>query len=149
MNEDDLTLLDDERSHLEKSIDGLSNFQDRLRHMAVDWLVLLILNGLAHRYILNKIFKSDLLHDSEFIWSVALVIYFIYYLFLEGVFGRTIGKFLNKTKLLTENQDKPKMKSIIIRAIVRLIPLQFITILTPMNRTLHDRLSNTWVVRVK
>lgn len=76
----------------------------------------------------------------------GLVILFFYYLITEMYFSRTFGKYFTKTIVVKHNGSKPNMKSIIIRTVSRLIPLEPFSFLTA-ERGWHDTLSVTYVVK--
>ena len=70
---------------------------------------------------------------------------FLYYLFFEGIFKRSPGKWLSISKVVTKKGNKPYFWQIIIRSLVRItiIDCFFIPFL---DKPLHDYLSNTEVV---
>lgn len=70
---------------------------------------------------------------------------FIYYVFFEGIFKRSPGKWLSISKVVHKNGSKPYFWQIIIRSIVRItiIDCFFIPFL---DKPLHDYLSKTEVV---
>lgn len=76
----------------------------------------------------------------------GLVILFFYYLITEMYFSRTFGEYFTKTMVAKHNGSRPKMKSIIIRALSRLIPFEPFSFLTA-ERGWHDTLSVTFVVK--
>lgn len=140
-------LLDDERSEMQKRIVCISNIQDRLRHFVIDFILIVAMTIALRSIILSA--RFDGMNHTAVLDLVALsAIYFSYFVFLEFQFGLTIGKYFNKTRVVNEEQEKPNLQAVIIRAIIRPIPFQFILRLLPFNRTLHDYLSKTWVVRI-
>jgi uncharacterized RDD family membrane protein YckC len=76
----------------------------------------------------------------------GLVILFFYYLTTEMYFSRTFGKYFTKTLVVKHDGSRPNMKSIIIRTLSRLIPLESFSFLTAV-RGWHDTLSVTYVVK--
>ncbi len=77
-----------------------------------------------------------------FFWSTL----FVYYTFFEAIFGRTLGKFVSYSKVVTNAGKKPNILWILVRSLARLtiIDLFFQPFLN--NKTLHDYLSKTNVV---
>lgn len=144
---DDLDLIDDERTELQKRIKSISNLPDRLRHLAIDFILILGMLVLIKNLFLSTGYERG---NTGFIidFSVLLLLYFAYYVFLEFQYGLTVGKWLNKTRVVNESQEKPSFKAVVIRAVIRPIPFQFVLRLFPYQRTLHDLLSKTWVVRI-
>ena len=72
---------------------------------------------------------------------------FSYYFIFEGITGRTLGKFLTFTKVVTSAGKRPSFLQYFFRSLLRL------TIIDPffipfLDRPLHDALSKTRVVQV-
>ncbi|MEC5167436.1 putative RDD family membrane protein YckC [Flavobacterium sp. PL11] len=76
----------------------------------------------------------------------GLVVLFFYYLIMEFYFSRTFGKYFTKTMVVKHNGTKPKIKNIVIRTLVRMIPLDPFSFLSANLRGWHDTLSVTYVV---
>ncbi len=70
---------------------------------------------------------------------------FIYYVFFEGIFKRSPGKWLSISKVVNKNGTGPNFLQIIIRSLIRItiIDCFFIPFL---DKPLHDYLSRTEVV---
>ncbi|MFV0536144.1 MAG: RDD family protein, partial [Dysgonomonas sp.] len=98
---------------------------------------------LVFAYVLNVPLDSHILIRS----FIVIVTYILYYLILEMKFQKTLGKMLTKTKVVTINEEVPSSTDIIIRSVVRIFPFDNFTFLL-MRNGLHDRLSNTKVVKV-
>lgn len=79
-------------------------------------------------------------------YLLMLVSFFLYYVFMEYKYQKTIGKFLTKTKVVMSDGRKPELNEIFIRTACRLIPLDRISFLFTRNG-FHDRLSNTTVIK--
>ena len=80
-------------------------------------------------------------------WLITL---FFYYLVCEGIWYRTIGKMITATRVIQTSGNDPEFSHILIRTLVRLIPLEFITYLITGNRPVgwHDRWSATRVINI-
>lgn len=114
----------------------------RFLNFLIDLLVcLFIIFVLA--YSLNVLVNKHMLFGS----FIVIATYILYYVILEMRFQRTLGKMLTKTKVVTINEEVPSSTDIIIRSVVRVIPFDHFTFLL-MRNGLHDRLSNTKVVKV-
>ena len=72
----------------------------------------------------------------------------IYYSSLEGLTGRTLAKFITKTKVITENGEKPDFRTILIRTLCRFVPFEAFSFLGSEDTGWHDRWSKTIVVNV-
>ncbi|MDR6561678.1 MULTISPECIES: RDD family protein [unclassified Arcicella] len=86
------------------------------------------------------------LEDSTFIMFLSLAIFIGNYFFLEKIYGKTIAKYLTKTKTVTIAGGNLTWNHITTRSICRLIPLDGLSILINHKRAWHDYLSQTVVV---
>lgn len=78
-----------------------------------------------------------------------IAFYFIYYLTFEYAFGKTVGKFITKTKVVSsENLTRPTFIQILIRTISRIIPFYFISYLMT-GKGMHDHFSKTILIKSK
>lgn len=84
--------------------------------------------------------------DSPFFTILALVVLFLYYFIFEGILGKTPGKFITKTKVVTIDGRKPDFQETFIRTICRLIPFDAFSFLGGNGYGWHDSLSKTRVV---
>ena len=71
-----------------------------------------------------------------------------YFIILEYKIGRTIGKYITKTKVVTEIGEQPNLKSIIIRTFCRLIPFDSLSFLFKDGEGWHDTISKTKVINI-
>ena len=74
------------------------------------------------------------------------IVMFFYYFIMESYLSRTFGKYFTKTLVVKHNGGKPNLKSILIRTLVRFIPIEIISFLNNNSRGWHDTLSVTYVV---
>jgi uncharacterized RDD family membrane protein YckC len=79
-------------------------------------------------------------------YGLILIAFFLYFVYMEYKYQKTIGKFLTKTKVVMTDGRKPELNEIFIRTVCRLIPLDRISFLFTKNG-FHDRLSNTTVIK--
>jgi len=80
-------------------------------------------------------------------WVVGGVLLIIYFVFFEGIWAKSPGKLITRTRVVMEDERRPGFKAILIRTLARLIPFEFLTFFKPKHpRGLHDRLSKTVVV---
>jgi uncharacterized RDD family membrane protein YckC len=76
---------------------------------------------------------------------ISLLVYVAYYTLLEGTTGKTIGKMITGTRVVTEDGQKPGWGQLIGRNFTRLIPFEPFTMLT--GNPWHDSWTNTRVVK--
>lgn len=88
-------------------------------------------------------------NNKVFIYTLVYFSYLLYYVTLEATTGRTIGKFITGTKVITMEKDQPGFSIILLRTICRFIPFEPFSFLSDSKTGWHDRLSKTRVVVVK
>ena len=76
----------------------------------------------------------------------GLIVMFFYYFIMEFYLSRTFGKYFTKTLVVKLNGSKPNLKSIVIRTLVRFIPVEIFSFFNSNSRGWHDTLSVTYVV---
>jgi len=80
-------------------------------------------------------------------WFLGIIISLLYYVMFESIWSKTPAKFITKTKVITENGEKPDYKTIFIRTLIRFIPFEVFSFLSPERpRGWHDRWSKTIVI---
>jgi uncharacterized RDD family membrane protein YckC len=102
--------------------------------------------------MLNAFLLDGLLHivpedGSPWLALYFFVLYFGYHFLFEYFFGRTIGKFITKTKVVAINGDQPNTKTLLIRNISRLIPFDNFSFLLGEDGW-HDSISETRVIYI-
>jgi len=83
---------------------------------------------------------------EELIFSLTLLL--LYYLVFETFTGRTLGKYITNTKVVTIDGQKPEADKILYRTLSRLIPFDALSFLGDEGKGWHDTLSKTIVVDV-
>ncbi len=84
---------------------------------------------------------------GHFFYSIAVMI--LYYVPSEVLFGRTLGKLVTGTRVVTETGGPPTFAPVLTRTTTRLIPAESLTFFRKPSIGLHDRWSNTRVVRIR
>ena len=79
-------------------------------------------------------------------YLLGLIAGIIYYSTLETLTGRTIAKYITRTKVVNEKGVKPDYATILLRTICRFIPFEPFSFLGSQNSGWHDRLSKTKVI---
>ena len=129
--------------------DGFANFMDRVRHFYIDGIIVLIVAFTIRSLVLDRSYFNSGEKDQNIAIAITFLIYALYYTLLEYFVGFTLGKLLNKTRIISLEGTKPSFFQIILRTISRLIPFGFMALLTPYQAALHDLLSKTRMVRIK
>ncbi|KAA3635887.1 MAG: RDD family protein [Bacteroidetes bacterium] len=86
--------------------------------------------------------------EGQLFASLAgIAVYVGYYILFEHLNnGRTIGKIVTRTKVVTQTGGSPTVDSLIGRSFARLIPFEAFSFLGERNNGWHDRLSKTMVI---
>jgi uncharacterized RDD family membrane protein YckC len=135
--------------------DLLASKSQRVLNFIIDLLIvyiigitigttLFIIGDLTNSYAASNWVKSLTQIEKLFF---GLVILFFYYGLTEMYFSRTFAKYYTKTLVIKYDGSKPNRKSILIRTVSRLIPLEPLSFLTGDSRGWHDTLSVTYVVK--
>ena len=72
-----------------------------------------------------------------------------YYIALEALSGRTLGKLITGTKVVNEAGTKPSFGQIVGRSFARIIPFEAFSFLAEDGRSWHDTLPKTFVVKCR
>jgi len=83
-----------------------------------------------------------------FEYFISFITIMIYYTTYETITGRTIAKYITKTKIVTELGEKPNFKTILIRSLCRFIPIEPFSILFNDGSCWHDTISKTKVINI-
>ncbi len=144
IEEDDL-ILDFEES--DQPLDIATKGQ-RFANYIIDQIATSILGGLL---LVPVIFNLGIAEDDSgfrfLSYFVGFIIGLIYYSLLEFLTGKSIGKMITKTKVVTESGDKPTFLNILGRTLCRFIPFEPLSFLFgDDDKGWHDTISKTMVV---
>jgi uncharacterized RDD family membrane protein YckC len=76
----------------------------------------------------------------------TFLLFWAYYFILESRNGKTVGKMITGTKVVTVTGEQPDRRTIAIRTLCRIIPFEFLSYLFSRNGW-HDTLSKTVVIK--
>ena len=131
------TKIEEKKIFDSKKISSLSRFI----HFIVDTIVW---------FLIVAILTFSLNTNDDFQMLIGYLIffssYFVYYVFMETKYQKTVGKFITKTKVVKSNGTKPEFGDIVRRTFCRLIPFDRISFLFTQNG-FHDRFSETTIIR--
>ena len=87
--------------------------------------------------------KIETLND----YISGIILMLIYYLPLESITDRTLGKLITGTKIVTEQGTKPTFKQVLGRTLARLVPFEWFSFLDKESRGWHDTWPKVYVVK--
>lgn len=123
-------------------------------------LVPVQLSARIGNYVIDSIFQYALIFGLTYMSLIAeetlsgfngyafgYLVSFLYYVLFESITGKTPGKWITKTKVVTIEGYEPSSMNIIGRTLCRFIPLDGISFLFTNGVGWHDSISRTRVVR--
>lgn len=124
----------------------------RLLNYSIDIVVMVLVFSNLISFLARTDFfnngSSGSSNNSQLIALMYIVLFrTIYYLFFEGIFRATPGKFLSETRVMDYEGDPTGFKGVFTRTICRSVPFDSITFLFSFN--LHDNWSETAVFQEK
>ena len=112
----------------------------RLINFIIDVLVILLLMEITFQI-------EEILENKLPIKILRLIMVFGYYILLEYFLGKTVGKFVTKTRVVDKKGNKIDFRTAIIRYLCRWIPFEFLSLgLGADAKAWHDVLSKTHVI---
>jgi len=115
----------------------------------VDSVVLWVLNvvGIIVLMAMAGSFEESAVSTvQQLVLSLSLTV--CYYLVMEGIFARTLGKFACGTRVVGSDGGQPSFGQVLGRTFSRFIPFECFAIFGEQRLMLHDSLAQTRVVRV-
>lgn len=110
---------------------------DTIMYYLIATLIMLIINILGEDIKENYFYTYLIMYGSHF----------TYYSLLEHFAGgKTVGKFITKTRVLTETRELPSLQTSMIRSFCRFIPFEAFSNLGKPPRGWHDSFSKTYVI---
>jgi uncharacterized RDD family membrane protein YckC len=117
----------------------------RVHNLAIDSLII----ALIFYSVLSVVFSKSIFETRQFDlreYFSLYIITFLYYFLFELIFHKTPGKFFTKTKVVMNNGVPVDSFHILIRSLVRLIPIEHLSFVGSYPVGWHDRLSDTIVI---
>lgn len=124
----------------------------RFGHFIIDTICFRILI-MCFQFAIGFVYASSV--DFQVVGATILLItqiglvllYPMMYFICEVAWQRTPGKFLTKCVVIDEYAEKPDVRTIALRSLLRLVPFEAFSCLGGQHsRGWHDKWSNTWVV---
>lgn len=121
-----------------------------LRRLA-NWIIDLCL-AWSIALMLTIVLLFTVVPEQPFSWwmvTIPLVLVFLYYFLLEWATGRTFGKYITRTQVLTTEAARPSVVQVLKRTWARVTPLNSLWYAVDGRRAVHDKASGTVVVSHK
>jgi uncharacterized RDD family membrane protein YckC len=126
------------------ALDHLAGNGKRFLNFIIDMVVYYLLSFVAG-YILAITGNASIAVSPIPAYLIAFTILVGYYLVMESTTGATLGKMITKTKVVTQNGEKPTTGQFVGRSFARLIPFEAFSFLGG-NPGWHDTMTSTFVV---
>ncbi len=95
-------------------------------------------------------FISDLEANPILDRIITAILYAIYYIVMESALkGKSIGKYLTKTRVVAYDGSTPSLNTFAIRSLSRIVPFEGLSFLGSKPDGWHDRWSETMVIDEK
>jgi uncharacterized RDD family membrane protein YckC len=120
----------------------------RVINFIVDFILVFLLTYAAYNGWTFYVTYYNVVYFPFYEFLAAVT--FLYYLFFEGIWRRTPGKWLTLTKVVGTGDKKASFGQIIVRSIIRVAGFIMIDslFLPIIGKTLHDYVSKTYVIEV-
>ena len=120
----------------------------RVFNFVIDVIPISLLTYVAYRsYTWYVVYYNIRYFPIYYFWFAVT---FLYYLFFEGIWRRSPGKWMSLTKVVGEGGKKASFGQIVVRCIIRVVGIVLIgSIFLPiLGRTLHDYISKTYIIEI-
>lgn len=130
---------------------GPASAGQRLANLFIDYIAAMVLSFFIA--VAAEAFSPGLIASTagnslvENVFGVGVMV--VYYTLLEGSTGRSVGKLLTGTKVISNNGGSPGVLRVFWRSLLRFIPFDGLTYLRSDPVGLHDSASGTLVVRLR
>jgi uncharacterized RDD family membrane protein YckC len=105
-----------------------------------------IVSELSESYALYDVVVESESRLSDYIFGAFILI--VYYLIIETLTGRSLGKYITKTKVVLYDGSKPTFNEILVRTLCRIIPFEQFSFFGEEGKGWHDSISKTYVVDI-
>ena len=113
---------------------------------AIIGIVIGITSELTGSYGLYEIIVESESRLSDYVFGAIILL--LYFNIIETLTGRSIGKYITKSKVVLYDGSKPTFNEILVRSLCRLIPFEQFSFLGEDGKGWHDSISKTYVVDV-
>lgn len=121
--------------------------EKRFANFLVDYFAIIV--GVSFFYLVVDGMGYDIEPSEDMLKErfQGMIFYITYYLLFEGVTGgKSLGKMLTKTRVLTLEGNPPEVGHILGRSLIRIVPFEPFSFLGKSLHGWHDRWSKTVVI---
>ena len=111
-------------------------------------MIIFIIIAMIDRTVVYSILSVLRDGDNPLKYFIGFIFMMIYYVGFEATTGRTLAKYITKTKVVTEMGEKPGFADIVIRSLCRFIPFEPFVFLFSEASGWHDTISKTKVINI-
>lgn len=145
---------------LDENLDGesaptdlqdLASVWQRIMNLVIDSATICV-TSFFYLGLVIELFDAPENQTSDAENILLLMVFFVpyvYYSLMEFLGGRTIGKYLTRTKVVDSNGLAPKFGVVLLRSLVRLVPFDFVSAFFSSRRMWHDSWTNTFVIKTR
>lgn len=122
----------------------------RFGTMLVDYFVYYVLCAIVTVIVVLALGEQAV--EGAKAYLVALPLYVLYYAGFEGALGRTPGKFVFGTRVVTDRGEAPSFGQAVGRTLSRMIPFEAFSVLFASDGEVigwHDSIARTKVIRAR
>jgi uncharacterized RDD family membrane protein YckC len=136
-------------------IDKMAGQGKRFLNYLLDYVFILVficilcfILGIILAIVAPSVISDSGVGKTLIAYFITVIAIMIYYTVFETLIGRTIAKYITKTKVVTEIGEKPTFKMILIRSLCRFIPFEAFSFLLGVESGWHDTMSKTTVINI-
>lgn len=119
----------------------LANFLIDQTIVSVIYFTVATILSTSFSFIFKEASKANI-----YFTSIAVAINLGYYILLEGIGGKTIGKYITRTRVLSTDGQPVTFKKALVRSLCRMLPCEPFSFLSRSNGW-HDSMTDTIVVK--
>ncbi len=142
---DEFDVIDSHSDNVKKKL-VLASKGQRFLNLFIDYLTFSFGGGILLGIAMVATGNEDIFDNNMQMNLVGAIIGLVYYIVLESTTGRTMGKLLTKTRVVTLDGGKPSTGQILGRSFARFIPFEVFSFLGEEGIGWHDSLSKTRVI---
>ena len=133
---------------------SLASAGQRLANVIIDsiaYMVLTVILLFVFGFLVNLAEMDNTDEAAMFylglVWIISVyAAYILYYWIMEATFGKTVGKFITKTRVVNRQGQQPSWANILGRSACRFIPFEVFSFLGRDAIGWHDSISHTYVI---